>query len=134
PSALRSLGEEAFSGCCSLQFINLPDSLESIGPHAFRDCPLDRVPWKKAGLTYWRNRLLYADPGVVQANVQAGVTSIGDNAFEGCQALVSVTLPDSVTEIGKEAFMCCESLVSVTMPNSVLTIGEYSPAEGLRFT
>ena len=36
--------------------------------------------------------------------IPAGVTRIGESAFEGCETLASVDIPGSVTEIGDEAF------------------------------
>lgn len=43
-----------------------------------------------------------------------GVTEIGDNAFENCISLVSVTVPDSVKYIGMLAFSYCSGLTSRT--------------------
>ena len=54
------------------------------------------------------------------------VTSIGDRAFQDCNKLTSVTIPDSVTSIGEYAFNRCSGLTSVTIPDSVTSIGEYA--------
>jgi len=55
--------------------------------------------------------------------IPAGVTSIGDFAFENCTSLTSATIPDSVTSICHAAFTRCSNLTSVTIPNSVTSIG-----------
>ncbi len=56
-----------------------------------------------------------------------GLISIGDEAFEHCVNLTSVTLPASVTFIGESAFDFCHNLTSVVIPNSsVAVIGDYA--------
>ena len=54
------------------------------------------------------------------------VRYIGDNAFEYCNGLTSVTIPDSVTSIGNYALAYCTKLTNFTIPNSVTNIGEWS--------
>jgi len=67
-----------------------------------------------------------ADTNVVIPRYYNGllVTSIGEDAFFGCDDLTSVIIPDSVTSIGDGAFRYCISLTSVTIPNSVTTIDD----------
>ena len=65
--------------------------------------------------------------------IPGSVTSIGGSAFWGCSNLTSITIPESVTSIGYVAFDGCTSLTSVTIPNSVTRIAEsaFSGCENL---
>ena len=58
--------------------------------------------------------------------IKSGVNSIGDYAFNACDALIGITIPVGVTSIGKKAFYGCTSLIGVTIPNGVTTIGDYA--------
>lgn len=50
------------------------------------------------------------------------VTAIGDYAFEDCQNLASVVIPNTTKIIGADAFGYCNSLTSVDIPASVTKI------------
>lgn len=50
------------------------------------------------------------------------VTGIGNSAFDGCEAMTSVSIPSTVTQIGSYAFMDCTGLKSVAIPGSVTVI------------
>ena len=60
------------------------------------------------------------------SGTQYQVTTIGEEAFNDCVFLTSVTIPNSVTSIGRDAFLNCSDLTSVTIPNSVTSIEEYA--------
>ena len=51
------------------------------------------------------------------------VSSIGECAFDECERLTSIVIPNSVSSIGESAFVCCTALTSITIPNSVTDIG-----------
>ncbi|MDE5771868.1 MAG: leucine-rich repeat domain-containing protein [Ruminococcus sp.] len=44
-------------------------------------------------------------------------------AFDGCEALQEIIIPDSVTAIGDGTFRNCEALQKITIPDSVTAIG-----------
>ena len=72
------------------------------------------VPWYKKRDT------------IKTAIVNNGVTNIGGGAFDECENLTSVTIPDSVTRIEENAFCGCVSLTGITIPDSVIIIGDYA--------
>ena len=64
---------------------------------------------------------VYADD-IVAVRLGNGVTSIGNNAFNNCHALTSLTIPSGVTRIGTYAFQNCYALTSLTIPSGVTSI------------
>ncbi len=54
--------------------------------------------------------------------ISSGVTSVGNNAFNGCYNLLSVSIPDSVTRIGFSSFEDCCGMTSIKIPSSVTYI------------
>ncbi len=52
------------------------------------------------------------------------VTSIGEFAFDDCDSLQSVSIPQSITSIGNGAFQYCSTLKEINIPNGVTSIGQ----------
>ena len=59
---------------------------------------------------------------VKSVEISGNITSIGDNAFDHCNAMQELTLPDTVTKIGTEAFFYC-SFTKINLPLSLKIIG-----------
>ena len=56
--------------------------------------------------------------------MEEGVTTVGNNAFQDCSVLDKVTLPQSLTSIGDLSFDHCVALAEITIPAKVTTIGK----------
>ena len=110
PDSVTSIGEGAFEGCYALRDVYLPQSLREIGLRAFANCAaLEEI----------------AIPG--------GVQEIGRYAFEFCSGLTSVALPSGLREIGDYAFRWCGGLEYVALPETVTEVGNYAfSLSGLR--
>lgn len=70
------------------------------------------------------NAFLDNEVNLTSVTIPNSVTTIGESAFNNCDALTSITIPISVTEIIRNTFANCNALASVTMSSSVTSIGE----------
>lgn len=156
PDSVTSIGDAAFVGCRRLTGITIPDSVSSIGNGAFTGCQgVEVAPGNRyyhmggnclieTGtrklIIGFNNSVIPADGSVTSIGIDAFagcdeitsivipncVTLIGDSAFSGCHNLSSITIPNSVTSIGQGAFNSCENLTGITIPDSVTSIGAYA--------
>ena len=62
--------------------------------------------------------------GLTSVYINASVTSIGKEAFIGCQQLATVTINTGVTTIGNNAFDHCDALPQITLPANVTTLND----------
>lgn len=135
---VSEIGPYAFF-LCKFESVTIPASVMTIGEGAFADCSRlasitvegDNPKYSSEdGILYDKSKTkLIQYPSEHSGNsmtIPDSVTTIGDNAFDGSDDLLSVEIPDSVKTIGGYAFSGCSSLQSVEIPDSVTAIGKFA--------
>ena len=134
PDSVTSIGSRAFWECNGIKSITIPHSVTSIGEGGLAHCSrLESINVDPNNNVYYStdNCLIDKSSKALIAGCKnsiiptdGSVTSIGEDAFYGCDGLTSITIPDSVTSIGDNAFHDCDGLVSITIPKVVSSIGK----------
>ena len=138
PDSATIIKDYAFEGCSAVTAINIPKKLKTIHTMAFYKCEkltaftVDAEnPYYSAG----NGALLSRDGSTLvmcpigrrgDFAVPSGVKTIGRGAFEHCERLTGIEIPDSVTAIEDEAFSNCTALERVEIGNGVTSLGHWS--------
>ena len=144
PESVISLGDLAFFECDHLETVSISANLRTVGYNPFEDCfslTSIRVPDKHPTLSVMDgvlfskpDRRLICFPCGLEKDVYEiphGTQIIGERAFEGCQRLKSVTIPDSVTTIEDLAFYKCNQLTLFVFRDSYAAV--YCEENHLRY-
>lgn len=100
---VKTISNNMFAGCTSLEEVEIPESVTAIGESAFAECS-----------------------SLTSVLLPSSITGIGRNAFSDCSSLTSITIPDSVTAVGESAFYSCSNLRSVTVSSKITAIGGWT--------
>ena len=148
---VTELADNLFSGCESLTYVQLPDSLTSIGAYAFNGCTNLKTPVFPKGLETIGYCAFYNCEEISIVVLPSSVTVIDSYAFASCERLhtidlspnwsmvnggtspftdnpllTSVVIPEGMEVIPSKAFDTCESLTNVIFPDSVKHISSYA--------
>ena len=100
---VTAIEKNAFRNCFNIESIELPRTLEFIGPWAFAGCK-----------------------ELKSIELPGSVTYIGTYSFSGCVAIKEIVIPPKVTVVSERAFANCNGLESVNIPGNVKTIYAYA--------
>lgn len=132
PDGVTSIGNGAFAYCGSLKNLVLPESVVSIKGNLFCKwngevkCLSPNFIFED-GVLFNKDKstiISFRDKDITSYVIPDYVTSIGGDAFSGCESLTSLVISNSVTHIAVGAFLSCTSLSSVVIPDGVTSIGE----------
>lgn len=113
-SGITTIGEEAFYNCQNLTHVEIPNSVTLIEYAAFCDCI-----------------------SLVSLALPNSLTSetVYSGAFNRCEGLTSLTLPETMENINRNVFAGCSNLTSVTMPQNMDVQNSYLyiTKDGIRY-
>ena len=124
PSTVKTIGNNAFNGCTSIETISMPNNITSIGVSAFANCTsLNQINLpENASYTVISNNLLNGCISLENIKIPQYITTIGQSALSGCN-IASLNIPGNVKNIGSYAFSNNYNLTSLTLNEGIQTIG-----------
>ena len=134
PDSVTEIGRGAFYGCTELSSVAFGGTMaqwDAVKDKIYLfigDVPATSV---KCADGVWQRPVVLVEDGVAvwcldksaaSVEIPAGVTEIGEYAFEDCTALASVEIPEGVTGIGKSAFKGCTALKTVVLADGLAKV------------
>lgn len=148
----QALPAYAFAGLSALEEVTIPSSITELEDHVFASSALTTVNWEATNITSFGKQGISAFMGASSLTTFAfsdeiteipafflngfssienlvfgensKLVTIGQDAFNGCSGLVSLTLPSLVKTIDNSAFKDCSSLVTLPYGTKIETIGD----------
>ncbi len=120
PDAVTTIPDYAFEKCTSLTTINVPSSLEVIRSEAFSETALKEFVAPDSFREIWS--YAFQDCKDLERVELNRTESIGSMAFENCEKLSSIRLPEELNSVGTFAFSGCHSLTDISMPSRPVAV------------
>lgn len=127
PASITELGDDVFANCKRLESFSFAEgaSIESIPGWTFCNSNLKTIVIPASVTTIGSSAFAnnYNLTNVVFEN-GSKLLEIGNAAFQECNSLQRIDIPEGCLEIGNNCFNDCDNLLSVTIPVSLASIGE----------
>ena len=117
PNSVTSIGNHAFY-CRELTSVIIPNSVISIGENAFSGCGRLTAVYYTGDVAGWCE--------IFFLSTSSNPLLYAHNLYINNELVIDLVIPETVTEIKNYAFYYATSLTSVIIPNSVTSIGSYA--------
>lgn len=129
PDSLNYLGEFAFSWCTALRSIDIPDSIETIHYSTFSNCSaLENVSLPEGLLSIEHDGFINCS-NLNAINIPSTVECIRPGSFKGCTNLAEISIPSSLNTLEPGVFADCVNLETVYFDGTVAQWHEVSRAD-----
>lgn len=115
---VTAIEKNAFRNCFNIESIELPRTLEFIGPWAFASCSQLKNIELPGSVTYIGTYAFSGCVAIEKIVIPPKVTVVSERAFANCNALESVEIMNSETVICDEVFSRCKTLKNITIPEN----------------
>lgn len=122
-----SIGDLAFKNSRDFGRLVIPNSITSIGKHAFENTGLTQLSIPDSVTAIGEYAFLYSS--IESIDIGNSITTLTTGTFYECRQLRSVNLSQKLNSIGECAFYFCDNLNTISLPNSLQTIGHNSFAK-----
>lgn len=121
-SGAKTLGTEVFSGCTKLKTVKLGNALEKLNNKDFYGCTVLATVEGVENVQTLGNYVFQNCKGLKTIDI-GKADNIGTNVFDGCVALVTVTLCPTLETLSNSTFNGCTALTTVNNLDKVQKIG-----------
>jgi hypothetical protein len=128
PASLKVLGSYAFSNCSSLSTVVLSTGINTIKAYAFNNCTNLASINLPDSLVTIENAAFYNCSKLGNISLPISVTKLSKHLFANCSSLTEISLQDpdtlesNIYKIGHNAFNSCDGIENLVIPNSVIEI------------
>ena len=154
--SITILAPSLFQGCDSLEEIDIPENVESIGLQTFLWCSNLKKVLLHEGLKYIEDNSFNWCSNLEELTIPSTVLHIGENPFQGCHCQIKcysenykvyngmlftsdmktiisclynsgdIKIPNGVETIGIASFIGGKNITSILIPNSIKSICDYA--------
>lgn len=114
-----------YSGKTIVDTIVIGNCARTIPTKAFYECTSARSLTMVDGVTSIGVNAFYGCEGLTgSVTIPDSVTNLGDYSFRKCSGITSFSISSGITSIGKTVFSECGSMTGITIPSSITSIGD----------